>query len=769
MRKLLAWMVVVVVFLIVPPVRADPGTLYVDDDGVCAGNFPCYTSIQKAIEAANPGDTVFVYAGTYYECLTIDKALDLQTEDLDTTIINGEDCQDPLLITAAGVTIGAVHAPGIGSMTYTNTEYVDDDGVCNGNTPCHTTIQAGVNAASNGETVHVYAGIYYEHVTIAKPIAVMGEARETTIIDGGGTGNVLYVTSNNVTIGRITVRNGYNGIYLIGNWQIHHFTFTDAIVTANSYMGIQAPHSNDTGAYHLLEDCVISNNGSYGLYAHQFSTSIIRNCEVFGNLGTFALIPAWGHDTLITGNRVHDNASEGIRLDSMYHTTVENNVLWNNEGAIVAGYANGYNTVRENIIHHNGYGLIPDTPGNRIYHNDLIDNTYQGWDNTGANYWDDAYPSGGNYWSDYTGVDNYSGSDQGQPGSDGIGDTSYALHGNQDHYPLMNPWNFQRPVADAGGPYAAAEGDTVTLDASGSSDPDGNIAPYEWDLDNDGEYDDATGVTTNVFFGDNGSFTVGLKVTDEYGLGDADTAEVTILNVAPTLGTIAPDPEDPVVAVDTPVSFSAPFSDPAGAVDEPYSCNFDWDSNGAIDETIETTYGTCNGSHAYGSAGVYTVRLTVTDKDGADSNESIFEFVVAYDPSAGFVTGGGWIWSPVGAYYTDPKLEGKATFGFVSKYQKGANVPTGSTEFQFKAGDLNFHSTSYDWLVVTGSNYARFKGAGTINGEGDYKFMLWAGDGNPDTFRIKIHTEDALGNETVVYDNGFNQAIEGGSIVIHAK
>ena len=62
-------------------------------------------------------------------------------------------------------------------------------------------------------------------------------------------------------------------------------------------------------------------------------------------------------------------------------------------------------------------------------------------------------------------------------------------------------------------------------------------------------------------------------------------------------------------------------------------------------------------------------------------------------------------------------LTGKANFGFVSKYQKGVNIPTGSTEFQFKAGDLHFKSTAYDWLVITGHS-AKFKGEGTINGTG---------------------------------------------------
>ncbi len=79
----------------------------------------------------------------------------------------------------------------------------------------------------------------------------------------------------------------------------------------------------------------------------------------------------------------------------------------------------------------------------------------------------------------------------------------------------------------------------------------------------------------------------------------------------------------------------------------------------------------------------------------------------------------------------------------MSKYLKGASVPTGNTEFQFKAGNLNFHSEEYDWLVVAGAR-AQFKGRGQINNAGDYGFMLTAidgavnGGGGVDKFRIKI-------------------------------
>ncbi|HSH75435.1 MAG TPA: hypothetical protein VLA09_07125, partial [Longimicrobiales bacterium] len=136
----------------------------------------------------------------------------------------------------------------------------------------------------------------------------------------------------------------------------------------------------------------------------------------------------------------------------------------------------------------------------------------------------------------------------------------------------------------------------------------------------------------------------------------------------------------------------------------------------------------------------------------------------------GFVTGGGWIDSPAGAYKPELSLAGRASFGFVSKYKKGAQTPSGQTEFQFQTGDLNFHSSSYDWLLVTGEgDKAQFKGTGTINGEGTFKFMVWAGDDDPDTFRIRIWVEDPLGVETAVYDNAVGQPIAGGSIVIHKK
>jgi len=246
--------------------------------------------------------------------------------------------------------------------------------------------------------------------------------------------------------------------------------------------------------------------------------------------------------------------------------------------------------------------------------------------------------------------------------------------------------------------------------------------------------------------------------------------DLDVLNVPPTIGSMELSPS--LLRLGETLTVTTNFSDPALNEDAIYTCTVDF-GDGSIVDGLVSSY-TCYADHIYATPGVYEIKVTVTDKDGdsviksnLDFNNS--SFMIVYNPTTGFVTGGGWIDSPEGAYYLDPSLTGKASFGFVSRYKNGATIPTGNTEFQFKAGDVNFHSSSYDWLVVSGNNYARFKGTGTINGIGEYKFMIWAGDGESDSFRIKIWKENELGDETIIYDNGMDQIIAGGNIVIHAK
>ncbi len=330
-------------------------------------------------------------------------------------------------------------------------------------------------------------------------------------------------------------------------------------------------------------------------------------------------------------------------------------------------------------------------------------------------------------------------------------------------------------------PAPSDEGSAVMASAT-FGDPGANDAPFTCTVD----YGDGSGALAGTISGntctgpahtyaDNGSYTVTVTVTDKDDGAGAKSATHTVNNVAPSVGAITA-PVEPR-QVNTTVTASATFTDPG--TKDTHTATWDWGDGSTSTGTVDQATNAVSGSHAYATPGVYTVTLTVRDKDGG-TGQATFRYVVVYDPNGGFVTGGGWITSPAGACKLTAVCQGatgKANFGFVAKYKQGATTPTGQTQFEFKAGSLNFHSTAYDWLVVAGAK-AQYKGTGTINGSGDYGFILTAidgevsGGGGTDKFRIKIWDRTT---GTIVYDNQMDAAddaepttvIGGGSIVIH--
>jgi hypothetical protein len=297
----------------------------------------------------------------------------------------------------------------------------------------------------------------------------------------------------------------------------------------------------------------------------------------------------------------------------------------------------------------------------------------------------------------------------------------------------------------------------------GSSDPDGD--PITVTQSPAGPY--PLGMTT-----------VTLTVTDSHDASSSCQAVVTVTNPDP-VATITGPATGAVYAAGTPVNFTGSFSDNAGGT---HTATWMFDTT-SVAGTVNETTGAITATHTFTAAGVYTVKLTVNDGCGGSHTtetigpDALTMLVVIYDPGAGWVTGGGWINSPAGAYVADPTLTGKANFGFVSKYQNGASTPTGNTEFHFKAGNLKFNSTAYEWMVIAGAK-AQYKGSGKINGAGDYRFMLTVidgqqpGGGGTDKFRIRIWNNAGGG---LVYDNQMNApdsadpttVLGGGSIVIH--
>ncbi|MEO8194934.1 MAG: MBG domain-containing protein, partial [Gemmatimonadales bacterium] len=235
------------------------------------------------------------------------------------------------------------------------------------------------------------------------------------------------------------------------------------------------------------------------------------------------------------------------------------------------------------------------------------------------------------------------------------------------------------------------------------------------------------------------------------------------------------------VAINLPITITANVSDAATGNSNITSACYRIDGGtcvpmtGAFGSPTVNVTGTIPASNI---ADVFEVCVYGTDAGGNTNDKMDCVLIARYDPSAGFVTGGGWINSPTGAYYANPSLVGKANFGFVAKYKKGQQAPEGNTEFQFQTAGLNFKATLYDWLVIAGTK-AQYKGVGTVNGTAGYGFMLTAIDGDdgakkPDTFRMKIWL---VSTGAIVYDNQLGASdtgdpstiLSGGTIVIHSK
>jgi hypothetical protein len=338
------------------------------------------------------------------------------------------------------------------------------------------------------------------------------------------------------------------------------------------------------------------------------------------------------------------------------------------------------------------------------------------------------------------------------------------------------------PVANAGPNQQVNEGDLVTLDGSASSDPDGDALTYSWSqIGGPAVTLSSTTAAKPTFTApDDGTYTFRLAVNDGKATA-SDDITVNVANVAPVVLITGPAPGT-LSRVGDPVTFTGSFTDKGRA--DTHTARWSFDALTAPGVVVESNgSGSVSATYTFSAAGVYQVKLDVTDDDGgvgssttAGGNDA---YVVVYDPSAGFVTGGGWITSPAGAYRAQPSLGGRANFGFVSKYKKGATTPTGETEFDFSVASFKFHSDTYQWLVVAGAK-AQYKGTGTVNGTSGYGFLLTATDGDlpggggVDKFRIKIWN---LAGGNTVYDNvgasddidaANPQAIAGGSIVIHS-
>ena len=195
-----------------------------------------------------------------------------------------------------------------------------------------------------------------------------------------------------------------------------------------------------------INNVIIKNTSIEGFGCGVYLNSSNNN-SIFGNNITNGS-PAIGSIMLgdssnnsIFGNNITNSYTPGIVLGgSSNNNSVSGNNITKSSPAITLGAPSSHNSIFGNNIAYNAWAIyISSSSGNKFYHNNFRENVMQVYlDGSSVNNWDDGYPSGGNYWSNYEGVDYKSGPNQDLSGSDGIGDTPYVIEGSiNDRYPLM--------------------------------------------------------------------------------------------------------------------------------------------------------------------------------------------------------------------------------------------------------------------------------------------------------------------------------------------
>lgn len=363
----------------------------------------------------------------------------------------------------------------------------------------YPTIQAAIDAASPGDTILVSAGTYYENVNVHTTVEIIGENNKTTIVDGNNEGTVFNINANGVSIIGFTIRNGgdrNNGINLYG---YRDATIRDNIIF-NNVVGIDLSQADSN----LIEGNLLHNNSMYGIDLSWSDSNTVRNNNIsesaygielyvsHGNLilnnhvwdNSYGVYIPYGSKNNISRNLFTDNSwgvflayanqnviernfisgsAEGIKITrskdnyainnnltrnsygiKMAHTganTLQGNIAWLNDWAIYLYNSTG-STIYEHWIRDNTWGIyvIEGSNWNYIYHNNIIDNVKQAYQDLSStdNTWNTpTSPYQGNYWSDYIGEDT---------DGDGIGDTNLPWQG-VDWYPLMKPWGTYRNLA----------------------------------------------------------------------------------------------------------------------------------------------------------------------------------------------------------------------------------------------------------------------------------------------------------------------------------
>lgn len=487
--------------------------------------------------------------------------------------------------------------------------------------------------------------------------------RNNIVVDGAGytiqgTENHIGINitrRSNVTIINTKIRSFYTCIYV--------YYSTNCTISENSIEGINergiwvcASSFNVVSENEITDRLASASGAGIGITVGDSSYNNVSRNRIRGvNYGIRA---STGSNDNILENSI-TNSNIGIRTDNVFNTTISHNNLTGNlhygislsdsDNNLVFGnnieenglgiehestwggeYFSSNNAIFENLITNNDYGIVlRRTYDSKYYHNSFINNTIQVYDWSlydpqwapSEHIWDDGYPSGGNYWSDYVPVDFFQGPYQNETGDDGLGDTSYNIDArNIDRYPLVNAVGLVPAYPIAAFTYLPnypIASQNVVFNASDSSCPNGAVETYYWSF-GDGAH--GWGVVSTYKYTSYGSYNVTLTAFSNTRHTDNQTQSIIIRGNPAASFYYVPTVN---AAVGQPVTFDASSSNPKGGTIETYIWDFG-DGNRTL-----TPYPII--THTFPQGKTYNTTLTVLDSEGL--NSSYFQLVKVWMPS----------------------------------------------------------------------------------------------------------------------------------------
>lgn len=312
-------------------------------------------------------------------------------------------------------------------------------------------IQEAINSALPGDTVFVHVGVYAENLLVGKTLTLIGESKGNTIIDGSGKEqSVVEVTASQVVITGFTVQNtsreagtSFAGIKISG---------AECNVTGNHVRKSKIGISVTSHGTSITENVATENGHGIALYSS--TGAFVESNNVSRN--TVGISLAFSSGNTILGNRAINSSTGGHGIyisSSLNNTVLANELRFNYHGMWLS--ASSDNWIVGNLVANNELlGIeLANSPQNTFFHNSFADNSQEHMrhikiDDKSDSIWDNDYPSGGNFWHGFDEIDEKSGVDQDQPGSDGMWDNPYTIDmSNRDNYPLVWPpsWENELP------------------------------------------------------------------------------------------------------------------------------------------------------------------------------------------------------------------------------------------------------------------------------------------------------------------------------------